>query len=193
MGMTVGSKLHWITPEEYLASEMDSPVKHEYWNGEIYAMVGGTNTHQLISGNIYSTLDQLLRDKPCRPISSDIKIRIKEGKGFRYYYPDGGIICDENPRTDHFQDKPVVIFEVLSVSTRRADLGEKRLGYQSIPSLQSYLLVEQDQPAVIHYQRTKTGFRRTVVSGLEAELTIAAQAITLPLAEVYRRVSFAAE
>ena len=121
--MVAALKLEHITPEEYLASEIDSPVKREYWAGYIFAMTGGTNAHQLIAGNIYSTLDRLLRDKPCRPINSDTKIRIRNGRDVRFYYPDGGVVCEENPRAEHFQDKPTVIIEVPSPSTRRADEG----------------------------------------------------------------------
>ena len=142
---------------------------------------------------VCTLLDQLLGDGPCVAINSDTKIHIKKAGDRRYYYPDGGVVCDENPDTDHFQDHPKLIFEVLSPSTRRLDQGEKLVGYQSIPSLQSYLLVEQDEPLVVHYRRTKTGFRRTVFSGLEASVSISSLSIELPLAKIYRRISFAAE
>lgn len=200
MGMTAARKLKTtahpydlISPEEYLATEIDSPVKREYYQGHVYAMTGAINQHNRIAGNVYSTLDRLLRDHPCVPINSDTKIRIREGRGFRFYYPDAGVVCEENPRTDHFQDKPTLVVEVLSASTRRVDESEKRLGYQSIPSLQSYLLVHQDQPAVVHYRRTKSGFRAAIIQGLDEEVAIPALSISIPLAEIYRRISFAAE
>ncbi len=191
--MTAARKLEWISPAEYLASEIDSPVKREYWAGYIYAMSGATNAHNRIAGKIYSMLDRSLSSSPCQPTNSDTKIRIRNGRDVRFYYPDVAVVCEENPAQDHFEDQPTVIIEVLSPSTRRADEGEKRVAYQTIPSLQSYLLVEQDQPAVVHYRRTKTGFRRYVISGLDAEVAIPCLSLSLPLSEVYRRISFAAE
>lgn len=193
MEMTAARKLDWISPEEYLATEIDSPVKREYVNGYVYAMAGAVNRHNRIAGNTYALLDRLLGDGPCVPINSDTKVQIKRQGDRRYYYPDGGVVCDENPDTDHFQDSPTLIFEVLSQSTRRLDQGEKRQGYQSIPSLQSYLLIEQDEPLVVHYRRTKSGFRRTVFSGLEAVVSIPSLSLELSLAAIYRRISFAAE
>lgn len=193
MGMTAARKIDWISPEEYLASEINSPIKREYVNGYVYAMAGSINRHNRIAINLCTLLDQLLGDGPCVAINSDTKIQIKRAGDRCYYYPDGGVVCDENPETDHFQDNPKLIFEVLSQSTQRLDRGEKLVGYQSIPSLQSYLLIEQDKPQVVHYRRTKSGFRRTEVSGLDATVSIPSLSLELPLARIYRRISFAAE
>jgi Uma2 family endonuclease len=193
MEMTAARRIEWITTEEYLASEIDSPVKREYVCGFIHAMTWAANGHNRIAGTIYALLDRLLGSSPCQPTNSDTKIRIRQGRDVRFYYPDAAIVCDENPPHEQFEEKPTVIFEVLSESTRRTDMGEKCAAYQTIPSLKHYFLVEQSEPAVVEYRRTKTGFRRYVITGLESEISIPSLSIKLPLAEIYRRISFQPE
>ena len=96
-----------------------------------------------------------------------------------------------NPESDPFQDQPAVIVEVLSAGTRRADEGEKRDAYLSLPSLSAYVLVEQEGPAVVVHRRGPDGFVREVFEGLEAHVPLLE--LTLPLAEVYRGVEFGPE
>lgn len=192
--MTAARKLEFISPEEYLASEINSPVKHEYWNGRIYAMTGGTNNHALITGNLIIALGRALQGSKCRVYSPDAKIRIRQNlRDTRFYYPDVSVICKSNPGEQQFQDAPVLVAEVLSKSTRRQDDGEKREGYQSIPSLQHYLLVEQDRPAIVHFGRVGDEFTPELIEGLDAILELKSLRITIKLAEVFEGVTFQAE
>lgn len=192
--MTAARKLEFISPDEYLASEINSPVKREYWNGRIYAMTGGTNNHALITGNLIVALGRALQGSKCRVYSPDAKIRIRQNlRDTRFYYPDVSVICKSNPGEQHFQDAPVLVAEVLSKSTRRQDDGEKREGYQSIPSLQHYLLVEQYRPEIIHFQRVGDEFTPELIAGLDAILDLRSLGIMIKLADVFEGVTFQAE
>jgi len=115
-------------------------VKHEYLGGAIHAMAGATNGHNEIAMNALGVLYGSLRGKPCRPYNSDTKIRLELSGHTRFYYPDAMVVCHPNPRSDSFQDHPVVVIEVLSESTRRIDLGEKCDAYLKIPSIYVSLL-----------------------------------------------------
>ena len=124
--MTALRQPNFITVAEYLAGEEISDVKHEYLGGTVHAMAGATNRHNAIVLNSLAALHGQLRGKPCQPFNSDTKVRIELPDHIRFYYPDAMFVCHSNPGGDHFQDPPVVVIEVLSDSTRRNDLGEKR-------------------------------------------------------------------
>ena len=191
--MTAAPKLNLISIDDYLAGELKSQVKHEYLGGFVYAMAGATNLHNTIAGNIFASLHTRLRGNKCRPYNSDTKIRVRLPMQFRFYYPDASVVCDPNPPHDSYQDEPVAIVEVLSRDTRRTDEGEKKDAYCIIPSLQTYLLVEQEMPAVTVHRRTEQGFVREVYAGLEAIVPLPEFTTELPLAEIYEDVVFTPE
>jgi Uma2 family endonuclease len=191
--MSAVLELSLISVEDYLAGEIESPVKHEYLGGVVYAMAGARNTHGKIGLNISGELRTRLRGRPCEPFNADTKIRLRVAGHIRFYYPDTSVTCDPNPPDDLFQDNPIVLFEVLSKKTRRIDLGEKKDAYLAIPSLMVYVVVEQDSPNVVAFRRTETGFVREVYSGLGAVLPLPEIGSELPLAEIYDRVVFVPE
>ncbi len=174
-----------VSVDDYLASEMNSEVKHEYLGGVLYAMSGGRNVHNQVATNICSVLWNRLRGGPCRAFNSDTKIRLRLPGYVRFYYPDASVICRQNPPDDTFQDEPVLVVEVLSDSSRRTDEGEKREAYLTIPSLNLYLLVEPKEPRVVVMRRTEQGFTREVWSGLEAVIPLPELGTELPLVDVY--------
>ncbi len=182
-----------ISPAEYLARELDSPVKHEYVGGVVHAMSGARTRHNRIATSVLNALGRSLKGRKCEPFNSDMKVRIQLPTHVRFYYPDAMVVCQSNPDSDAFQDHPKVIVEVLSRRTRRLDTGEKREGYLSIASLATYLMVEQDEPTVIVYQRTDQGFERQIYQGLEAVIALPEIGCDLPLAEIYERVEFGPE
>ena len=116
--MTAETQPKGITIEDYLAGEQVSDVKHEYLGGTVHAMAGASNRHNTITTNSLGSLYGTLRGKPCQPFNSDTKVRIEFPDHTRFYYPDTMVVCDSNTDTDHSQDRPVVIIEVLSDSTR---------------------------------------------------------------------------
>jgi Uma2 family endonuclease len=178
-----------LTVAEYLAGEERSDVKHEYLGGTVHAMAGSNNRHSAISTNAVGSLFANLRGKPCRAFNSDAKVRIELPDHTRFYYPDAMVVCQPNPPTDHFQDQPVVVIEVLSDSTRRTDLGEKRDAYLTIPSLKVLIFVEPDSPEVlVHRRKPEGGFAIELHSGPGAILPLPEIEAELPLAELYENL-----
>ena len=181
-----------ITIAEYLASEEISTVKHEYLGGTVHAMAGASNRHNVIAVTSVGLLFGMLRGKSCQPFNSDTKIRIQYAGQTRFYYPDAMVVCHPNPQSDQFQDHPVVVIEVLSESTRRADVGEKRDTYLTLPSLRVLLLVESEEMAVtVHRRRADGSFAAEHYAGPEAVIPLPEIDATLPLAELYERVELA--
>lgn len=146
----------WYTVrvEDYLAGEKDAAVRHEYVYGEVFAMAGGSNIHNTVTLNLVTALNPAARQKGCRTYSSDLKVRASEKI---FYYPDVMFVCEEGPDA-YYVDKPCVIVEVISPSTARTDVNEKRYAYQALPTLQLYLLVDSRKQFVLGYYRTKKGW-----------------------------------
>lgn len=178
---------------EYLDGEENSPVKHEYLGGTVHAMAGATNQHNAVAISSIIALGSQLRGKPYQPFNSDTKVRIEFPDHTRFYYPDAMVVCHPNPAAEHFQDQPVLIIEVLSDSTRRADLGEKRDAYLTIPSLKVLLFVDPEKPLVIlHRRKPEGGFAIEAHTGLDAVIPLSEIDASLPLAALYERVELKA-
>ena len=144
----------YLTPEKYLQLEAKSDIKHEYIDGEVYAMAGATDTHVTIALNIAILLRNHLRGSGCRVYISDMKVRI-ESKN-RFYYPDVLVTCEDRDRENStFKQFPSLIIEVLSDSTEASDRGDKFADYQSLPSLQEYVLVNTKKARIECFRRTK--------------------------------------
>lgn len=187
--MTALKQPDFISIADYLAGEEISDVKHEYLGGTVHAMAGASNQHNIIAGTIFGLLFGMLRGKRCQPFNSDTKVRIEFPDHTRFYYPDAMVVCEQNPGTDHFQNQPVVIIEVLSDSTRRADLVEKRDAYFTLPSLKVLIFVEPEFPSVtLHRAKAEGGFAVEHHSGLDATIHLPEIEAALPLAEIYERV-----
>ena len=183
-----------ITIEDYLADEETSDVKHEYLGGTVHAMAGATNQHNVIALNSLLSIGGQLRGKPCQPCNSDVKVRIEFPDHTRFYYPDAMVVRKSNPPSDHFQDQPVVIIEVLSDSTRRTDLGEKRDAYLTLPSLKVLLFVELEKPSItLHRRKSGGGFAIEHHLGLDAVIPLPEIDASLALADLYDRVELATE
>lgn len=191
--MTAARKLPQLVPvADYLAGESAATVKHEYLGGAVHAMAGGTNRHNAIATSALLALGTALRGKPCQPFNGDTKVRIELPDHTRFYYPDAMVVCQPNPEGDLYQDRPVVVIEVLSESTRRIDLGEKRDAYLAIPSLRVLLFVEPDSPLVtLHRRRPDGGFAVEHHAGPEALIPLPEIDASLALADLYERVEAA--
>ncbi|MEM9510531.1 MAG: Uma2 family endonuclease, partial [Cyanobacteria bacterium P01_E01_bin.35] len=128
-----------LTPEAYLQLEVDSDIKHEYIDGEIYAMGGATDTHVTIALNLAVLLRNHLRNSDCRVYISDMKVKIETKN--RFFYPDVMVTCEPQDRENTtYKQFPRLIIEVLSDSTEAFDRGDKFADYQSLSSLQEYVL-----------------------------------------------------
>ncbi len=189
--MTAAQKLHLVSVDDFLQGELVSDVKHEYLGGVVYAMAGARNVHNAIASNWLVAMGGQLRGRPCQAFNSDTKVRIRLAGQTRFYYPDGMIVCQPNPADDSFQDRPVVLVEVLSDATRRIDEGEKKDAYLTIASLSAYVMVETDRPRVVVYRRGAGGaFTPEVYEGVPAAIDFGDIGCTLSLAELYARVQF---
>ncbi len=184
----VSTALKLVSVEDYLAGELQSAVKHEYLGGVLYAMAGARYTHNLIASNVLIALGARLRGHKCRALNSDSKIRIRLPHQTRVYYPDASVVC--NPGEERYQDEPRILVEVLSQATRRLDEGEKKDAYLTIPSLELYLLLEQQTPAAVAFRRTDEGFVREVYQGLEQSIEFGLVQVPLVIAELYDGVTF---
>jgi Uma2 family endonuclease len=178
----------YLTPEEYLALEADSQVRHEYIDGYAYAMAGGSKAHNLISLNIAVELRAQLT-APCQTFMADMKVMARENA--RYYYPDVVVSCDDsNDLNGDRIELPVLIVEVLSESTESFDRGDKFHDYSRLPSLQAYLLVSSRSYVVDCFQRT-TNSQWLVCThvGLQSIIQIECLNLTLSLADIYATVN----
>jgi Uma2 family endonuclease len=176
--------------DDYLAGEELSETKHEYLGGVVHAMAGASNRHNIIASNCLGSLVVRLRGKPCQPFNSDTKVRLTFPDHTRFYYPDAMVACRLNPDTDHFQDQPVLIVEVLSDSTRRVDLAEKRDAYLTISTLNVLIFVEPDEARIILYRRNlpQGGFAVEEYAGLDAVVPLPEIDAEVALGELYERV-----
>ena len=147
----------YITPDDYLAAEEISPLRHEYRDGEVFAMTGGTRNHHTITLNLGTALKNHLRGSGCRTFVEGMKLRVQESNSF--YYPDVVVTCDDRdrPNNEQYINHPSLIIEVLSPSTARFDRTEKFADYRTIPSLSEYVLVSTDHQQLEQFQRDDRG------------------------------------
>ncbi len=181
--------------DQYLARERTSETKSEFYTGQIFAMSGGTPTHNTISGNTFATSRNRLRGTPCRPFNSDQRIRIQPC-GLATY-PDASIVCGEleldTQDVDAFVN-PRVIFEVLSKSTESYDRGKKFDFYRQLDSLREYVLISQEEAQVECFTRQSNGdWLLSIHKGLDSTLPLSTVSIEIPLTDIYEDVVFGAE
>jgi len=143
-----------ITAEEYLEGEKLAAVKHEYVDGQVYAMAGASERHNLISGDAYSLLKAHLRGGPCRTFMADLKVQVKTEETERYYYPDVFVTCEESDSDPYVKKQPRIVIEVLSPSTWQTDYLIKVTEYRKIPSVEEIVLIAQEWPELILFRRS---------------------------------------
>jgi Uma2 family endonuclease len=183
---------HYLSPEEYLAIERQAQCKSEYYAGEMFAMSGASEPHNVLTVNVSGELRSQLRGRPCRSYAADMRVKVS-ASGL-YTYPDVVAVCGERHFDDDMRDtlvNPTMIVEVLSPSTELYDRGKKFEMYSRIESLTDYVLVSQDRPRVEHYMRQ--GDRKwllSVADDLQAVLTIASVDCAISLADIYENVDF---
>lgn len=180
-----------LTEEEYLRLEREGDIRHEFFGGEIFAMVGASREHNLIAGNTYAGLHGQLRKRPCELYTNDMRVTV--GASGLYTYPDIIVTCGEPQFSDDTFDtliNPTVIIEVLSPSTESNDRGKKFQQYQKLRSLREYLLITQDAYHVDHYVRQgEINWPLTMYDGPEATIHLPSVDCTLALADTYEKVN----
>jgi len=179
----------FISWEDYESGEPLSDVRHEYVNGQVFAMAGGTKNHNIISGNILVGLRGGLKNGPCDVFMADVKVKVSFADDLRGYYPDVFVSCEAEDGTTLHSEKPKMIVEVASGRTARTDRQEKRLAYQSIPSLEEYVIVEQSMMKTTFYRRSSSWVPEEI-EGADATLAFQSLDVTLDFADVYARVDW---
>lgn len=190
-----------LSPLEYLAWESEQDIKHEYENGKIIAMTGGTIPHSQISANLAALLIPHLRGKGCKVTISDAKVTTPSGK---YYYPDLVVTCDDRDRfAQNFLQYLTMIIEVLSPATEARDRGIKQQHYMLIDTLQTYVLITPDRPRIEIYQRRSalaweylslaiepTDFDKTDFENNDPLIQITSLDLEFPLSLLYENIDF---
>lgn len=173
---------------EYLELEDNSTVKHEYIDGHVYAMAGGTVDHGAIAVNAVALLRSLLRGGPCRVYNSDVKVRLGPR---RFVYPDVSVSCDVRDRANgraKFINHPRLVIEVLSPTTADYDRSDKFAMYRAIEAFEEYVLVNTEQPAVEVRTRQATGEWQRITAGSGEDVLLSSLGLRVPIADFYEDV-----
>ncbi len=184
---------NYLTPEQYLEIETQNTIKHEYIKGEIYAMAGITDTHNTLALNFATLIRSHLRRTNCRVYFADIKVRLEECNCF--YYPDILVTCHpQDQETSTYKHFPKLIIEVLSESTEAFDRGDKFNDYQTLESLEEYVLVNTKHQRVEIFRRHKKGgWYFETYTPSEVTFTLQSLNLTLSLVDVYEDVNLNTE
>lgn len=186
--MVQSGRLHRYTYAEYVALEESSATKHEYFQGEIYAMAGGSEEHSALAAEVLRALGNALGDRPCRTHTSDLRIYV-EATGMATF-PDGSVVCGKleqhapSPRATALN--PTVLFEVTSDSSEEYDTTTKLESYLTIPSLLDYLIVSHRERRITVHSRTSDGTWQTRVAIAGGKVTLSSLGAELVVDEIYR-------
>ncbi len=186
--MTLSQSFSYLSPEEYLETEKSSPIKHEYIQGQIYAMAGASDAHVTITANLVALLRNHIRGTGCRVYVADMKAHIESLNVF--YYPDIMVTCDQrDPNFEYFKRYPCLIIEVLSPSTEALDRGDKFSDYQELETLQEYVLISQNRQRVDCFRLNIAGRWELYSYRENQELELTSLNFSCSLTDVYEDVS----
>ena len=184
--MTTSQNYTYLSPEDYLASEKDSPIKHEYIQGQVYAMAGASDAHTTVAGNLFTLLRNHVRGTGCRVYMADMKAQIESANVF--YYPDVMVTCDERDRnSSYFKRYPCLIVEVLSPTTEAFDRGNKFADYRQLETLQEYILIHPAQLSVECFRRNSEGLW-VLHPYTDGEVHLASVNFRCPIVDLYEDV-----
>ena len=167
--------------EEYLAYERDSEIRHELVDGYLYAMTGASDRHEEIATNLLSALHAHLKGSGCRVYGSNLKIRV----GDDFLYPDLFVRCAAERGDPYFKTDPKLVVEVLSASTQRYDRGDKRIDFQSLASLEEYVLISQDRHLIEVFRRESSGWTGERIEQAAGVLNLRSIGLEIALRGVY--------
>ena len=182
------------TLEEYFRLEANSEEKHEFRDGEIVSLAGGTLEHSRIATNVIRELGNRLKGSPCSVFDSNLRIQVAKKK--LYSYGDATVICGQPIPSDedgmgHTFTNPRVVVEVLSPSTRKFDEQGKFDRFRELPSFEEYVLIEQDEPRVeTRYRHPDGHWALDFALGIESSIRLRSLSLSLPLVEIYAGIIF---
>jgi Uma2 family endonuclease len=190
--MALLNRARRLSEAEYLEMERAAAFKSEFFDGEVFAMSGGTRWHSLIAANLIGELRQRLKGRECFVFDSNLRMKV-EATGL-YTYPDVTVACEEQRFVDEEMDtllNPTLVAEVLSDSTEAYDRGKKFEHYRQIPSLRGCLFISQREPRIEQFVRQKTGeWLLSEASGIDSKLFLPPLKVTIALAEVFACIQF---
>jgi len=193
MGQPQAQLKEFWTVEEYLEFEKTSLVRHEYVDGQIFAMAGESKNHNRLAGDVNSRLNDLLFGSGCEAFIENVKVKVSST---RYYYPDVIVSCSEPIEDEdaYIIEDPILIVEVLSKTTTRNDRVEKMNAYQNLHSLREYVIIAQDRTRIEIYRHQQAGetWQCEAFTDPEQEVFLASVGAKIKLADLYRRVRFPA-
>lgn len=176
---------HRLTVEEYLEAELVSPIRHEFVDGQVFAMTGASLRHNAIVLNLAVLLRAHLKGSPCRVFVEGVKVRVANA----FYYPDVMVACSEKvrrlPADEYVVTDPLLLVEVLSPSTKAVDRREKLLAYRKLPSLSEYLLVSQNGGSVTLHRRVSDLHWDEITYSPGEHVHLASVELTIPFADIY--------
>ena len=182
------SQRHYSVDDYFTVEEM-SEVKHEYYNGEIFAMAGASLRHNEIAANVLAEFRAGLRNTDCGAYGSDLRVQTPSGL---YTYPDVGVICGQVqlvPDRSDTATNPVILIEVLSDATEEYDRGDKFALYKSIPTLRHYILISQTEILVDHFERIQADeWQCRSMRDPNDVILISDPPVSLVILDMYRRV-----
>jgi Uma2 family endonuclease len=181
--MVLAKKYNLMSEQAYLDGELLSDIRHEYIEGEVYAMFGAHKYHNQIVMTVSNVFYNHLLGKPCQPYASDMKVKIDR----KYFYPDVMVDCSQVD-ADYYIEQPSIIVEVLSKSTRQHDKTVKRLAYFQIASLKEYVLIEQDFVEIEFWSRDENNYWQQSVYYLGDDMTFQSIELTVSVEDIYRQV-----
>ena len=178
-----------VSPDAYLEMEMASEERHEYVDGEVFAMVGAASAHNLININLVSLIRDHLRGGSCRVFAIDIKLRVETANC--YFYPDAMVTCSETDRQSRYvMNEPLLVVEILSPSTALYDRDKKFAAYRQLPSLQEYVLVDAEQMGIDCYRRGEGGEWILHPYSVGEAVTLHSLSLTFPIEAAYQDVDY---
>jgi Uma2 family endonuclease len=190
--MVANPQFQYMSPQEYLEWEKTQELRHEYIDGEVFAMTGGTKPHNRIAGNLFTKLDDFLAEKDCEVYISDVKVQISSSGP--YHYPDVVVTCDQRDQESiDLVQYPCLIVEVLSPSTAAFDRGKKFTRYRQSSTLKEYVLIESDEISVECFRRNDQGLWVLHTYGEGDTLNLESVGISIPVEKLYRQVKFDVE
>ena len=182
----------YLTPRQYLEIERESDTKHEYHDGEIFAMAGASRKHNLIASNCVRVLGNQLLDRPCEVYGADMRVRVEAGGP--YTYPDVVVVSGEPRFEDGEVDtllNPTSLIEILSPSTQAGDLERKSRQYLAMPELRDYVMIAQDEVRVVHVRPGESDRPPAELRNLDDVLALESIGCLLRLRDIYAKVKLA--
>lgn len=189
--MTALRQIQTLSEADYLAAENDRPdgPRHEYLDGYIQAMAGGTWAHTVIAANVLGLLHRHLENHPCVAFGQDFRVRVEVQDRVYHYYPDAVVTCHPNRSEAYFTRHPTLIVEVLSPSTECIDRREKLFHYKAVPSLEEYALVDQEKPEVTVFRRAESWMG--TIYGPDDTVEFRSVGLSVPVRRLYLKAGLA--